>query len=57
MGLMLFFTGLTFGFVGRYRSSHPCTILQVRCWEILRNGASVASTPKASIAHDQPVRN
>ncbi|GKV45404.1 hypothetical protein SLEP1_g52486 [Rubroshorea leprosula] len=28
---------------------------QVRCWEILRNGASVASTPKASIAHDQPV--
>ncbi|WRX26440.1 WD40 repeat - like 10 [Theobroma cacao] len=28
---------------------------QVRCWEISRNGTAVASTPKASITHDQPV--
>ncbi|XP_044479579.1 protein RAE1-like [Mangifera indica] len=28
---------------------------QVRCWEISRNGANVASVPKASISHDQPV--
>jgi mRNA export factor len=30
-------------------------ILQVRCWEVARNGTSVVSTPKASITHDQPV--
>ncbi|XP_022725624.1 protein RAE1-like isoform X4 [Durio zibethinus] len=28
---------------------------QVRCWEIIRNGVNVASMPKASIMHDQPV--
>ncbi|KAJ4718584.1 Protein RAE1 [Melia azedarach] len=28
---------------------------QVRCWEISRSGAAVASVPKASISHDQPV--
>ncbi|KAK6253224.1 hypothetical protein QUC31_014944 [Theobroma cacao] len=28
---------------------------QVRCWEIMRNGVNVASMPKASIMHDQPV--
>lgn len=28
---------------------------QVRCWEISRSGASLASAPKASISHDQPV--
>nr|POE84182.1 protein rae1 [Quercus suber]POE84840.1 protein rae1 [Quercus suber] len=28
---------------------------QVRCWEIMQNGAALGSTPKASIAHDQPV--
>ncbi|KAJ0007845.1 hypothetical protein Pint_30284 [Pistacia integerrima] len=29
-------------------------IWQVRCWEISRSGANVASVPKASISHDQP---
>ncbi|RVW15729.1 Protein RAE1 [Vitis vinifera] len=28
---------------------------QVRCWEIMRNGPTVGSVPKASISHDQPV--
>ncbi|KAH7564664.1 hypothetical protein JRO89_XS09G0003500 [Xanthoceras sorbifolium] len=28
---------------------------QVRCWEISRSGTAVASMPKASISHDQPV--
>ncbi|GAV72382.1 WD40 domain-containing protein, partial [Cephalotus follicularis] len=28
---------------------------QVRCWEIMRSGATVGSTPKASISHEQPV--
>ncbi|ESQ27107.1 hypothetical protein EUTSA_v10018796mg [Eutrema salsugineum] len=28
---------------------------QVRCWEISRSGTSLASAPKASISHDQPV--
>ncbi|XVF67175.1 hypothetical protein PTKIN_Ptkin10aG0099400 [Pterospermum kingtungense] len=28
---------------------------QVRCWEIMRNGVNVASIPKASIMHEQPV--
>ncbi|KAJ7962782.1 protein RAE1 [Quillaja saponaria] len=28
---------------------------QVRCWEIVRNGINLGSTPKASISHDQPV--
>ncbi|KAG6581962.1 Protein RAE1, partial [Cucurbita argyrosperma subsp. sororia] len=28
---------------------------QVRCWEIMQNAGNVASTPKASISHDQPV--
>ncbi|KAM6595947.1 hypothetical protein CsatA_006471 [Cannabis sativa] len=28
---------------------------QVRCWEIMRSGNALASTPKASISHDQPV--
>ncbi|KAG5525977.1 hypothetical protein RHGRI_032311 [Rhododendron griersonianum] len=28
---------------------------QVRCWEIMRNGTTVGSVPKASMSHDQPV--
>ncbi|XP_048325158.2 protein RAE1 isoform X2 [Ziziphus jujuba] len=28
---------------------------QVRCWEIMRSGNAVGSTPKASISHDHPV--
>ncbi|XP_039157874.1 protein RAE1 [Eucalyptus grandis] len=28
---------------------------QVRCWEIVRSGTSLGTTPKASISHDQPV--
>ncbi|KAK4564119.1 hypothetical protein RGQ29_006276 [Quercus rubra] len=28
---------------------------QVRCWEITRGGTSLASMPRASILHDQPV--
>ncbi|KAM7254090.1 hypothetical protein ACFE04_031772 [Oxalis oulophora] len=28
---------------------------QVRCWDIARSGQSLASNPKASITHDQPV--
>ncbi|KAK9166512.1 hypothetical protein Scep_001703 [Stephania cephalantha] len=28
---------------------------QVRCWEIVRSGATTGSVPKASILHDQPV--
>ncbi|GMN47114.1 hypothetical protein TIFTF001_016295 [Ficus carica] len=28
---------------------------QVRCWEIMRNGNVLGSSPKASISHDQPV--
>ncbi|WJX26296.1 Poly(A)+ RNA export protein rae1 [Trifolium repens] len=28
---------------------------QVRCWEVARDGANVATMPKASIAHDHPV--
>ncbi|KAH7541966.1 hypothetical protein FEM48_Zijuj02G0023200 [Ziziphus jujuba var. spinosa] len=29
---------------------------QVRCWEIMRSGNTVGSTPKASISHDQPAK-
>ncbi|CAK9160454.1 unnamed protein product [Ilex paraguariensis] len=28
---------------------------QVRCWEIMRNGTTVGTVPKASISHEQPV--
>jgi len=30
-------------------------LLQVRCWEVARNGVNVATVPKASITHDHPV--
>ena len=28
----------------------------IRCWEVMQNGAALGSTPKTSIAHDQPVK-
>ncbi|KAL7199870.1 hypothetical protein ACSBR2_022055 [Camellia fascicularis] len=34
---------------------NPNKSVEVRCWEIMRNGATVGSVPKASMSHDLPV--
>ncbi|THG08740.1 hypothetical protein TEA_027101 [Camellia sinensis var. sinensis] len=35
--------------------SNDNMMAEVRCWEIMRNGATVGSVPKASMSHDLPV--